>query len=89
MSQAVENRLPLLLPGTLLLLASGWYSSLAAGNLADIPLTEATPESQNLDSRKLNQAISKIDNREYGNYAAEYRRFFDLLRDHIFPAVLD
>ena len=22
-------------------------------------------------------------------YAAEYRRFFDLLRDHIFPAVLD
>jgi len=70
MPQAVENRLPLLLPGTLLLIASGWYSSLAASNPADIPLTEATPESQNLDSRKLNQAISKIDNREYGNIDA-------------------
>jgi len=70
MPQAVDHRFRLVLLSTLFLLASGWHSSLAASELAKTPLAEATPESQNLDGRKLNAAISKIDNGDYGDIDA-------------------
>jgi len=58
------------LKGTLLLILISWQSGLIGAENAEIPLTEATPQSQNLDDRKLNAAITKIDNREYGNIDA-------------------
>jgi len=60
----------ILLKGTLVLILIGWQSGLIAAENAEVPLTEATPQSQNLDDRKLNAAITKIGNREYGNIDA-------------------
>ena len=38
-----------------------------ASNIADVPLTEATPESQGLDSTKLEKAVVKINKGDYGS----------------------
>ncbi|MCP4285990.1 MAG: hypothetical protein GY792_16300 [Gammaproteobacteria bacterium] len=54
----------------LLLVVAGWHANLAAGELVHVPLTIATPESQNLDGRKLNSAVTKIDNGVYGDIDA-------------------
>jgi CubicO group peptidase (beta-lactamase class C family) len=47
-----------------------WHSNLAADEQTNEPLNEATPESQNLDSRLLNEAVTRIDNGDYGDIDA-------------------
>ena len=51
---------------TLLLVCISWHSELMALELADVPLTKATPESQILSSSKLNEAVTKITGGDYG-----------------------
>jgi hypothetical protein len=131
-----------LLKGTLVLILVGWHPGLSAAEKAEVPLTEATPESQNLDSTHFKQAVAKIDDGKYGdmnallvlrndylvlehytspqyygrdyfalgyggqfmfvvphldmvvvstaaNFGLDESLFLKLLRDHIFPAVLN
>jgi len=47
-----------------------WHSGLLAADKADIPLTEATPESQGLDGLRLQQAIDGVEAGEYGDINA-------------------
>jgi len=58
------------LKGTLLLILIGWQSGLIAAENAEVPLTEATPESQNLDSALLEQAVAEIAEGKYGDMDA-------------------
>ena len=58
------------LKGTLVLILIGWLSGLIAAVNAEAPLTEATPESQNLDSAQLEQAIAAIAEGKYGDMDA-------------------
>ncbi len=50
----------------LLLLCISWHSESMALETADVPLTLATPESQNLSTARLNEAVMKIANGDYG-----------------------
>jgi len=52
---------------TILLICISFSSKSAVSDLADIPLTEATPESQNISSARLNEAVKKITNGDYGD----------------------
>lgn len=52
------------------LILIGWQLSSPAAEFATVPLTEATPESQNMDSRHFDLAISKINQGEYGDMNA-------------------
>ncbi len=52
---------------TLLLICISFSSRSTTSDLANTPLTEATPESQNLSSTRLNEAVKKISNGEYGD----------------------
>lgn len=56
--------------GTLVLILIGWQSGLNAAENAEVPLTEATPESQNLDSTRLKQAVAEIAAGKYGDMNA-------------------
>jgi len=58
------------LKGTLVLILIGWQSGLIAAENAEVPLTEATPESQNLDSALLEQAVAEIVEGKYGDMDA-------------------
>lgn len=58
------------LKGTFVLILVAWQSGLIAAQNAEIPLTEATPESQNLDSTRLMQVIAEIDDGKYGDMNA-------------------
>ena len=56
--------------GTLALILIGWQSGLIAAENAEVPLTEATPESQNLDSAQFEQAVEEIAEGKYGDMDA-------------------
>lgn len=58
------------LKGALILILIGWQSGLIAAENAEVPLTEATPESQNLDSTRLEQAVAEIVDGKYGDMNA-------------------
>ena len=58
------------LKGTLVLILIGWQSVLIAAENAEVPLTEAIPESQNLDSALLEQAVAEITEGKYGDMDA-------------------
>ena len=58
------------LKGTLVLILIGWQPGLIAAENAEIALTEATPESQNLDSKHLKQAVAEIADGKYGDMDA-------------------
>lgn len=58
------------LRGTLVLIFIGWQSGLIAAENAGVPLTEATPESQNLDSNYFKRAVAEIDEGKYGDINA-------------------
>ena len=58
------------LRGTLVLIFLCWQTGLIAGEKAEIPLTEATPESQNLDGALLEQAVAEIVDGKYGDMDA-------------------
>jgi CubicO group peptidase (beta-lactamase class C family) len=58
------------LKGTLVLILIGWQSGLIAAENAEVPLTEATPESQNLDSNRFKQAVAEITDGKYGDMNA-------------------
>ena len=58
------------LRGTLVLILIGCQPGLIAAENAEIPLTEATPESQNLDSTRLKQAVAEIADGKYGDMNA-------------------
>ena len=58
------------LKGTLVLILIGWQSGLIAAENAEVPLTEATPKSQNLDSDRFKQAVAEITDGKYGDMNA-------------------
>lgn len=58
------------LASMLLLLICAWDSGTAVAEIAGVSLTEASPESQQLDGRKLNAALAKIEAGDYGNIDA-------------------
>ena len=58
------------LKSTFVLILIGWQSGLIAAENAEVPLTEATPESQYLDSNHFNQAIVEIADGKYGDINA-------------------
>ena len=53
-----------------MLLLISWQSGLPASETAKIPLTQATPESQNLIRTRLEQAVAEIANGKYGDMNA-------------------
>lgn len=67
MYTCLRYRFLISLTGSFLLLSIGWTSNLMALELADLPLTKATPEAQNLSSSQLNEAVTKITNGDYGD----------------------
>ena len=58
------------LKGALVLILISWQSGLIAAENAEVPLTEATPESQNLDSTHFKQAVAEIVEGKYGDMDA-------------------
>jgi CubicO group peptidase (beta-lactamase class C family) len=58
------------LKSALVLILISWQSGLIAAENAKVPLTEATPESQNLDSALLEQAVAEIAEGKYGDMDA-------------------
>jgi CubicO group peptidase (beta-lactamase class C family) len=58
------------LKGCLVLILISWQSVLIAAENAEVPLTEATPESQNLNSALLDQAVAEIAEGKYGDMDA-------------------
>jgi len=58
------------LKGALVLILISWQTGLIAAENAEVPLTEATPESQNLDSALLEQAVAEIAEGKYGDMDA-------------------
>ena len=66
MYTCLRYRFLISLIGSLLLFCISLPSNLMALELANVPLTKATPESQNLSSSKLNEAVTKITGGDYG-----------------------
>jgi CubicO group peptidase (beta-lactamase class C family) len=58
------------LKGALVLILIGWQTGLIAAENSEVPLTEATPESQNMDSVLLEQAVAEIAEGKYGDMDA-------------------
>lgn len=58
------------LASMLLLLVCAWDSGTAVAGITAVSLTEASPESQQLDGAKLNAALAKIDDGDYGDIDA-------------------
>ncbi len=78
MDNNYQLRLPMahFLKGTLVLILIGWQSVLIAAENAEVPLTEATPESQNLDSALLEQAVAEITEGKYDDYSKDEKHIY-------------
>ena len=66
MSSHSKYRNLVLIACSLLILIYVSLPNSIASSLADVPLTKATPESQGLDGKRLEEAVVKIKNGDYG-----------------------